>query len=120
MPLHVFDPADVHAIVKPDSSAQHTPRDTADAVTNIHFGTDLDAVVTVDQRDVFDGVVSALEMERPGVGMNVVDLLVGVVDAQPLDRCRVSHLEQSGRIFFVPAASRQNHGADQRFYMCAS
>ena len=115
VPLDVLDPPDVGAVVQPDSPAQDAAGDAPNPVPHVGLGTDLDAVVAVDERDVLDRVVAALEMERPGIGVNVVGLLVGVEDGQPLDRGGIAHLEQGGCILLVPPAGGEDDGADQRF-----
>ena len=90
------------------------PGDAADAVPDVVFGADPDAVVAVDEGDVFHRVVAALEVERPGIGVDGVGLLLGIEDGQTLDRCRIAQLEQGGAILLVPAAGGQDDGADQR------
>ena len=82
---------------------------------HVRLGTDLDAVVAVDERDILDRVVTALEMEGPGIGVNVVGLLIGVEDGQSLDRGGIAHLEQSGCVLLVPTTGGEDDGADQGF-----
>ena len=70
------------ARVHQDAAAQHAAIHAADAVAHIAFRPDADAIVGVDEGDVLHRVVVALEVERPGVGVDVRGLLLRIEDGQ--------------------------------------
>ena len=115
VPLDVLDPPDIRAVVQPDAPSQDTAGDAPNPVPHVRLGTDLDAVVAVDERDIFDRVVTTNEMESPGIGVNIVWLLIGVEDGQSLDRGGIAHLEQSRRILLVPPTGSEDDGSNQGF-----
>ena len=112
--LDVLDAPDVAARVHQDAAPQHAAINAADAMAHIAFRADANAVVTVDERDVLDRVVVALEMERPGVGVNVGGLLLGIEHGQAAHRRGMPHLEQRRRVLLVPPAGGQDDRAFQR------
>src|SRR5579859_294565 len=75
MKLNVFDTPDIRARIDKNPPAQHTTINTADAVTHVALWPDADAVIGINEGDILDGVIVALQVKRPGIRADVSGLL---------------------------------------------
>ncbi len=108
VPLYILDAADIGAGVHKDPATQNAAVHTPDPVADVRLRANLDAVVAVDQCDVLDGVVTALQMERPRIRVDVPHLLFRIEYCKPADGGGVPELEQRRR-FLVITSSRGQH-----------
>jgi len=113
--LHILDPPDVGAEVHENAAPQDAAHDAANPVPHIVLRPDPDAVVAVDKRNVLDGIVVALQVEGPGIRMNVGGLLLRIPNAQAADGTGMAHFEQRWRIFLIPSSRGKNDGPLERF-----
>ena len=112
--LHIFDPANVCAEIDKNSPAQNAPHHAADPVAHIVFRPDPDPVVAVDQRNVLHRVVVALQMERPGIWMNLPRLLLRIPHRKSANGRRVTQFKQGRGALLIAASGGQNHHPQQR------
>ena len=112
--LDVLDAPDIAARVHEDAAAQHAAIHAADAMAHIAFGAEADAVVAVDECDVLDRVVVALQMKRPRVVMNVGDDLLGIKNRDAAHGGGMAEFKERRPVFVVASTGGKDDRTRQR------
>lgn len=115
MELNILNPADVGAAVNKYPPPQNATVNAPDAVPHVAFRADPNAVIAINQGKIFEGIVVALKMCGPGVGMNIGHALLRIIDSHPPHRRGMAQLEKSRALLGIAAARGKDNRAIQRF-----
>ena len=98
-----FSPYSIHE----KAPAQHATINASDPVPDVALRADADAVIRIDERDVLNSIVVALQMEGPGVWDDVGGLLLRIPHRQTAHGGRMAHLKERRPVLLDPPTRGQ-------------